>query len=136
MAQEPKSEGYKTFAPRHDAIEALPISALYQQQVEYALGTNCKGLTVLDLGGGIGLHARKAIDRGAKLVDVVDMGDLAEVGELGEALPAGLVEEQRVGVCRHDGQCPGSCCHASLHRDVGEVVLGLPVASSCSYSED
>ena len=54
-------------------IDSLPIGTLYQQQVEYALGSDCTGKTVLDLGGGLGLHARKAVDRGAAFVDNVDV---------------------------------------------------------------
>jgi SAM-dependent methyltransferase len=34
---------------------------------------DCTGLKVLDVGGGSGLHARKAIDAGATVVDVVDI---------------------------------------------------------------
>ena len=70
MAQE--REMYDNFAPQYEAIENLPGSTLYQQLVEHALGSDCSGLTVLDLGGGMGLHARKAIDRGAAFVDNVD----------------------------------------------------------------
>lgn len=73
MALQHESELYNSFAPQYDAIESLPISTLYQQQVEYALGPDCSGLSVLDLGGGTGLHARKAIDRGARIVDIVDI---------------------------------------------------------------
>jgi toxoflavin synthase len=73
MALESETELYNRFAAQYDAIEALPISSLYQQQVEHALGSDCRGLAVLDLGGGTGLHARKAVDRGARVVDVVDI---------------------------------------------------------------
>jgi toxoflavin synthase len=73
MALEPEQELYARFAARYDAIETLPVSSLYQQLVEHALESDCKGQTVLDLGGDTGLHARKAIDRGAALADVVDI---------------------------------------------------------------
>ena len=73
MALVHESEMYRDFAPQYDAIETLPISSLYQQLVEYALGPDCKGMAVLDLGGGTGLHARKAVDRGARVVDNVDI---------------------------------------------------------------
>lgn len=34
---------------------------------------NCSGLTVLDLGGGDGVYARRAVEQGAKVVDLVDI---------------------------------------------------------------
>ena len=67
-----EKDQYNELAALYDAIEELPQSLLYRDMVESALG-DCTGKTVLDLGGGVGLHARKAIDLGAKLVDVVDV---------------------------------------------------------------
>lgn len=81
MALVHESELYRDFAPQYDAIETLPISSLYQQLVEYALGDDCTRMAVLDLGGGTGLHARKAVDRGARVVDNVDISpDMLEHG--------------------------------------------------------
>ncbi|RDA94053.1 hypothetical protein CP533_5327 [Ophiocordyceps camponoti-saundersi (nom. inval.)] len=52
-----------------------PHAKLVSELVGKALG-NCNGLTVLDLGGGDGLHARRALDAGAEYVDVVDISKL------------------------------------------------------------
>lgn len=51
--------------------EEFPKDLLEHQLQDAALG-DCKGLTVLDIGGGQGLRARQAIDYGAAAVDVVD----------------------------------------------------------------
>jgi toxoflavin synthase len=68
----PPENRYSKISPLYDAIDTLPLSTLCQQQVEHALGPDCTGLTVLDLGGGLGQYARKAVDRGARKVDIVD----------------------------------------------------------------
>lgn len=49
----------------------LLLGILEHQLQESALG-DCKGITVLDLGGGQGLRARHAVELGAVAVDVVD----------------------------------------------------------------
>jgi toxoflavin synthase len=49
--------------------------------VEAALH-DCTDLKVLDIGGGSGFHARKAVDLGATLVDLVDVSPaMIEVGK-------------------------------------------------------
>ena len=84
---------YDNLAAIYDAIEELPQSILYQQQVASALG-DCTGKTVLDLGGGTGLHARKAIELGAKLADVVDISP--EMLKMGEATETKLNRKGRI----------------------------------------
>lgn len=51
--------------------EGFPKDLLESQLQDFALG-DCKGLTVLDIGGGQGLRARQVIEHGAAAVDVVD----------------------------------------------------------------
>jgi len=63
---------YDAFAPKYASVEELPCSKLEAQLVRIALG-DCNCLKVLDLGGGSGLHARRAVDAGSTLVDVVDI---------------------------------------------------------------
>ncbi|UPL02877.1 hypothetical protein LCI18_013811 [Fusarium solani-melongenae] len=63
---------YDAFAPKYASVEELPCSKLEAELVRNALG-NCSDLKVLDLGGGSGLHARRAVDAGAAIVDVVDI---------------------------------------------------------------
>jgi ubiquinone/menaquinone biosynthesis C-methylase UbiE len=67
-----EKDHYATLAATYNAIEELPQSALYQEDVKRALGS-CSGKTILDLGGGTGLHARNALALGATLVDIVDI---------------------------------------------------------------
>ena len=76
-----EKDQYDALAATYNAIEDLPQSALYQEDVKRALG-DCTGKTVLDLGGGTGLHARNALALGAKLVDVVDISSaMLEIGK-------------------------------------------------------
>lgn len=60
---------------------STPIGRLETELYLTALG-DPNGLTVLDLGGGTGLRARQAVERGASLVDVVDISaEMLHVGE-------------------------------------------------------
>lgn len=70
-AQEAK-QIYKETAPVYDLIPLVPAGVLESQLIKHAIG-DATGLTVLDLGGGSGLHAREAVDAGAKTVDIVDI---------------------------------------------------------------
>jgi SAM-dependent methyltransferase len=54
------------------SYDQLPLAKLEAELVAKAIG-DCAGLTVLDLGGGEGQYARKAIELGAELVDVLDI---------------------------------------------------------------
>ncbi|KAH7130843.1 S-adenosyl-L-methionine-dependent methyltransferase [Dactylonectria macrodidyma] len=67
-----KKTQYDSFAPKYASVEELPCSKLEAELVRNALG-NCSDLRVLDLGGGSGLHARRAVDAGAAVVDVIDI---------------------------------------------------------------
>jgi toxoflavin synthase len=80
MATADKTQ-YEGFAPKYDSVEDLPCAQLEAQLVQAALG-NCTGLKVLDLGGGSGLHARKAVNAGAAVVDVVDISPaMMQIGQ-------------------------------------------------------
>ncbi|KAL4726552.1 hypothetical protein ACLX1H_005439 [Fusarium chlamydosporum] len=84
---------YDSFAPKYASVEQLPCSKLEGQLVQNALG-DCTGLKVLDLGGGSGLHARKAIDAGATVVDVVDIS--LEMMRVGQEIETRLGRKDRV----------------------------------------
>jgi ubiquinone/menaquinone biosynthesis C-methylase UbiE len=71
MMQAKKTQ-YNSFAHKYASVEGLPCSKLEGQLVQNALG-DYTGIKVLGLGGGSGLHARRAIDAGAIVVDVVDI---------------------------------------------------------------
>jgi len=71
---------YDSIAQSYASYDSLPIGKLEQELVAKAIG-DCTGLTVLDLGGGNGQYARKAIELGAELVDVLDISPgMLEVG--------------------------------------------------------
>ena len=71
---------YDSIAQSYASYDSLPLAKLEYELVTKAIG-DCTGLTVLDLGGGNGQYARKAIELGAELVDVVDISPaMLEVG--------------------------------------------------------
>ena len=92
MSHAEKSQ-YDSFAPKYASVEELPCSKLEGQLVRNALG-NCSGLKVLDLGGGGGLHARRAIDAGASVVDVVDIS--SEMMKAGQEIETSLGRKDRI----------------------------------------
>jgi ubiquinone/menaquinone biosynthesis C-methylase UbiE len=64
---------YDSLAANYDQYYAsITSSVLEGQLIGTALG-DLTGLTVLDLGGGTGIHARRAIEQGAVAVDLVDV---------------------------------------------------------------
>ncbi|KAF3761335.1 S-adenosyl-L-methionine-dependent methyltransferase [Cryphonectria parasitica EP155] len=70
--------------------EALPKGTLENELLDSALG-DCKGLTVLDVGGGQGVRARQVVDHGAVAVDVLDLSpEMMQIGkEVEETLGRG-----------------------------------------------
>lgn len=93
MTDSIERDQYNDFATLYDAIEELPQSTLYRQIVEYAL-KDCAGKTILDLGGGTGLHARKAIDLGASRVDLVDISK--GMTDHGESIESKIGREDKI----------------------------------------
>jgi len=87
MATTDKTQ-YDAVAEQYGTVEDLPCSKLEAELIRTALG-DCAGLAVLDLGGGSGLHARRAVDAGAATVDVFDISP--------EMLRAGEEVEARLG---------------------------------------
>lgn len=65
-------ENYDDISAEYDNIESLPHSKLCQELVLHALG-DCAGQTILDLGGGSGLHSRNALTKGVASVHNVDL---------------------------------------------------------------
>lgn len=86
---------YNAQASDYEAFTTTtPIGRLETELFLKALGDPA-GLTILDLGGGTGLRARQAVERGAKSVDVVDFSaEMLRVGEK-EANKAGLGDRIR-----------------------------------------
>ncbi|GAB1313086.1 hypothetical protein MFIFM68171_03296 [Madurella fahalii] len=84
---------YDTVATNYTAVEDLPCAKLEAELIRTALG-DCTGAAVLDLGGGSGLHARRAIDAGAATVDVVDIS--REMLRVGQDIEARLGRQGRI----------------------------------------
>ncbi|KAK4163829.1 Ubiquinone/menaquinone biosynthesis C-methyltransferase [Cladorrhinum sp. PSN259] len=68
-------QDYDKAAPAYSNYASTPSGQLEGELIELALRDCCipGSTTVLDLGGGNGLYARKALQLGAVLVDVVDI---------------------------------------------------------------
>lgn len=95
----PTKKQYDTFADAYSRVEDLPASHIEAQLILAAL-TPCTNLTVLDLGGGSGLHARRAVDAGAARVDVVDISrEMMRAGaEIETSLGRGEGDPDRVKI--------------------------------------
>ena len=63
---------YDKAASTYDGYSALPSGQLEAELIRIALN-DCSGCTILDLGGGMGHHARTALELGATAVDLVDI---------------------------------------------------------------
>lgn len=92
MATAPKTQ-YESVADGYASYDSLPLAKLEHELVAKAIG-DCTGLTVLDLGGGNGQYARKAIELGAELVDVLDISP--SMLELGIEMEAKLGREGKI----------------------------------------
>ncbi|KAK0666522.1 S-adenosyl-L-methionine-dependent methyltransferase [Cercophora samala] len=74
---------FQTLAPSYLTVDQLPCSQLEAQLIASALG-DCTSLSILDLAGGTGFHARRAVvAANAARVDVVDISP--EMLRLGQA---------------------------------------------------
>ncbi|KAL1876970.1 hypothetical protein Daus18300_002577 [Diaporthe australafricana] len=81
MARPKVVEEYNASASDYECFTTTPIGRLETELYLAALG-DPTSLTILDLGGGTGLRARQAVERGAALVDVVDISpEMLRVGE-------------------------------------------------------
>jgi len=74
MATLPSKTQYDTFAPKYTTYSDLAMARLEAELIRRGLG-DLTGLKVLDLGGGSGSHARRAVEAGAALVDVADISE-------------------------------------------------------------
>ncbi|KAJ0125243.1 toxa protein [Diaporthe amygdali] len=82
MAREKVVEEYNASASNYETFTVTtPIGRLETELYLTALG-DPTGLNILDLGGGTGLRARQAVERGAAAVDVVDISpEMLRVGQ-------------------------------------------------------
>jgi SAM-dependent methyltransferase len=84
---------YNEMATEYNGYANLSMARLEAELIRKALG-DLTGLTVLDLGGGSGTHARQAVKAGARRVDVVDVSDA--MLQIGRDIEAKSSEESRI----------------------------------------
>lgn len=118
---------YAHAAPTYNDFASLPLGQLESQLVKAALGTDCAGATVLDLGGGSGVHARTAIELGAAAVDIVDISpDMLKIAEQVEKESAGRNGNEKKVVRFFEADVSKPLSHLPL-RDKNENEGGYDV---------
>ncbi|KAK5131987.1 hypothetical protein LTR08_000407 [Meristemomyces frigidus] len=117
MATAEKTQ-YEAVATQYNSLEDLPHAQLEKQLVTAAIG-DCTNLKVLDIGGGSGLHARKAVDAGATVVDVVDVSP--SMLQVGQAIEARLGRPDKIRW--HVGDATQAFSHLPLESGGYDVVM-------------
>ncbi|KAI6383226.1 hypothetical protein MCOR25_000147 [Pyricularia grisea] len=119
MSVQQAQKDYDSLATKYEDYASLPSGKLESQLIKIALG-DCSGLSILDLAGGSGIHAREAVELGAVRVDVVDIssGMLA----IGAEHEASLGRE---GVIRYLlGNATQPLSHLGLAEKSYDLVMG------------
>lgn len=121
MTLSPKSQ-YDPIADAYCSLENdLPSSKLELELVSKAIG-DCRGLTILDLGGGTGMHARRAMSQGAKLVHVVDNSPaMLDKGRMIEASQSSRQDKGKIQYL--EGSASESLRDLPLLREGYDVVM-------------
>jgi ubiquinone/menaquinone biosynthesis C-methylase UbiE len=118
VAQQAERE-YDAAAEAYGNYSTLPSGRLESQLVQIALG-DCRGMRILDLGGGSGVHARKAVELGAVQVDVIDIST--------GMLSIGAAHEKTIGrenVMRYiHGDASQSLSHLGLAANSYDIIMG------------
>jgi len=110
---------YDHSAAAYGDYGALPSGQLESELIKLALG-DCANMTVLDLGGGTGVHAIEALDLGAAVVDLVDISPgMLEKARRSEAL---VGREDKIRFFEADVSRPLS--HLPLREGGYDVVMG------------
>ena len=130
-APENVKEQYSQAALSYNNFGSLPFGQLESQLIKTALG-DCTGATILDLGGGTGVHAREAIDLGAAAVDIVDVSP--EMLKIAEQIEESLGRTGKV-VRFFEADVSKSLSHLPLRDDGYDVVMANWIFSHCSSIE-
>ena len=113
-----------------DFAYSTPLGQLESQLFKIALG-ECTGLTVLDLGGGSGVHARQAVELGAATVDIVDLSP--GMLKAAQSVEKSLGRKDTIRVFEADAAKPLS--HLQLRDEGYDVVLANWVFSYAGTTE-
>ncbi|KAK1765239.1 S-adenosyl-L-methionine-dependent methyltransferase [Phialemonium atrogriseum] len=119
--QDQAKKDYDNSASIYNDYSLLPSGQLESQLIKLALG-DCTGLSILDLGGGTGLHAREAIDLGASRVDVVDVS--GEMLKIGQEIERSLGRESDTTMRFFQADVSKSLSHLPLQEGGYDVVMG------------
>jgi len=111
---------YNEMAAEYNDYAKLPMARLEAELIRRALG-DCTGLTVLDLGGGSGVHARQAVKAGARRVDVVDISDA--MLQIGRDIEAQSSDESRIRWLLADASKP--LAEQGIDAPVGEYDVAM-----------
>ncbi|OCL12149.1 S-adenosyl-L-methionine-dependent methyltransferase [Glonium stellatum] len=109
---------YDNSAVTYNDYSSLPSGQLESQLIKITLG-DCTGLTILDLGGGTGVHAREAIDLGAATVDIIDISP--GMLKIGRRIEESLCRENTIRFFEADVSKPFS--HLPLCENGYDVVM-------------
>ncbi|KAK3675387.1 hypothetical protein LTR78_004897 [Recurvomyces mirabilis] len=114
------NEDYNAISSVYSQISKLPLMVLERQLVAHAL-SSCKGQTILDLGGGNGIHARKALELGASSVDVVDISS----GMLKDGKTITAASGVNPAMIRwFEGDISSTLAHLPLHKSYDVILVG------------
>lgn len=119
--QDQAKKDYDNSASIYNDYSLLPSGQLESQLIKLALG-DCTGLSILDLGGGTGLHAREAIDLGASRVDVVDVS--GEMLKIGQEIERSLGRESETTMRFFQADVSKPLSHLPLREGGYDVVMG------------
>ncbi|CAH0028046.1 unnamed protein product [Clonostachys rhizophaga] len=86
-------EDYNKSAQSYNDASVLPAVMLESQLIKLAIG-DATDLVVLDIGGGSGIHAREAVEAGARRVDIVDLS--TEMLNVAERIEKSLDRKDRM----------------------------------------
>lgn len=121
---------YEDFSTEYTSLSDTPQGQLERELVSTALG-DCTGLKVLDIGGGSGLHARKAVDAGAEVVDLIDVSPA--MLDVGKAIEAQLGRQDRIRW--HEGDATKSFSHLPLAEEYDVVLTSWVFDHATTISE-
>jgi SAM-dependent methyltransferase len=127
-APEQAKQDYNHAAPFYSGYSTLPSGQLEAELIAIALG-DCTNLTILDLGGGTGRHARTAFAQGAAAVDVVDIS----LGMLQAGQQDDHTWDGKIGFFEADVSKPLE--HLPLQTDGYDVVMGNWIFSFAGSAE-